>query len=93
MYYGPEWLITPCRVKHFVRLKGLKPTRGPSTTPGVVDLAVVEVFMRVEKLPYRVDVDAQAEQGNLLPQPTEEEITLFVAARVRDGTIPSKYSD
>ena len=67
VYYGPEWLITPCRVKHFLRIKGLKPARGQSATLIAINLAVVEVFMRVEKLPYRVDTDAAAEQGDILP--------------------------
>ena len=43
-----------------------------------MNLAVVEVFMRKEKMPYLVDDDAAVEASELLQQPTEDEITTFM---------------
>ena len=28
VYYGPEWPITPCKVKHYLRIMGLEHKRG-----------------------------------------------------------------
>ena len=66
VYYGPQWLITPCRIKHFLRITGLQPRPGCGTQEACVNLAVVKVFMRKEKMPYLVDDDAMVEASELL---------------------------
>lgn len=67
VYYGPEWLITPCRVKHYLRLSNLKNRRGAHLPTTSILLAVVEVYMCAEKLPYQVDEDARVALGESVP--------------------------
>ena len=76
VYYGPAWPITPCRVKHFVRIKSLKSLHGARDL--TVDLAVVEVFMSSERLPYIDDAAAASIAASERAQPTEDDIITFV---------------
>ena len=80
VYYGPEWPITPCRVKHYLRITGLKHKRGLKSYISI-DLAVIEVFMCTLKLPYPDETDMNAAVAEHLRQPTEGEIATYVVAQ------------
>lgn len=58
--------------------------------PLTVDLAVVEVFMSSERLPYIDDVAAAQQVAAARPQPTEDDIVTFVVDEVRNSRINNK---
>ena len=90
VYYGPEWPLTPCRVKHFIRLSGLQHAHDDGKPTLSVDLAAIEVFMSTMSLPYVNDELAAAKDATDLPYPTEDHIVKYVVDKVRAGDITNR---